>query len=84
MHLWSWVNVLSFNRALNAFLSLVSPPKNNICGCMAAFFGRKTQKQKIRNWRNIKTKFLARISANLKHKTSHVRFNIEIIFIKGD
>lgn len=63
---------------------LVPPPRNNIHGCMAAFFGKKQRKQKIRNWRNIKTKFLGRILANSKHKTSHVLFNTEIVLLKDN
>lgn len=50
--------------------------------CMAAFFGWKMGKQKIRKWRNIKTAFLARTPANLKHKTVHVLFTTKVIFIK--
>lgn len=68
--------------ALHAVFNVVRPPKNNIHGCMAAFFGRRQQKQKIRDWRNIKAKFLAKISSN--HKTSHVLFNTKIIFLKDN
>ena len=80
----SWGNLLSFNRALHAVFSVVPPPENNIHGCMAAFFGRKQRKQQIRDWRNIKAKFLAKISSNPKDKTSHVPFNTKIIFLENN
>lgn len=56
--LWSWGNLLSFNRALHAIFILVPPPKNNIHGCMAAFFGRKRKKTEDKELEKYKNKIL--------------------------
>lgn len=76
---WSWLNNPSHDFPV--WYHCISKRKDRQ-RCMAAFFGWKMGKQKIRKWRNIKTTFLARTPANLKHKTAHVPFNTEVIFIK--